>query len=172
MTPSGLPAAFPPHARRRTAVVVGVGVGLYVVTQLLDFDPDPIAVLLATALAFGVLSLLTQAVNPFASAWYPPRGADPLTRGRDGATFADLRLLESHQTARHPDGHLRRRLALLADRALRSKHGVGLGTDEGRALLGPDVAALLDDTDSNANIRARRISPRDVDLCLRTIEEL
>ncbi len=35
--------------------MVGVGAGLYVVTRLLDFDPDPIAVLLATALVFGVL---------------------------------------------------------------------------------------------------------------------
>ena len=147
--------------------MVGVGAGLYGGTRLLDFDPDPIAVLLATALVFGVLSLLTQSVNPFASQWYPPQSADPLTRGRDGATFADLRLLESHQTARHPDDHLRHRLAMLADRALLGKHGVGIGTDEGRGLLGPDVAGLLADTD-----RVRRISPRDIDLCLRTIEEL
>ncbi len=107
-------------------------------------------------------------MNPFASQWYPPKSTDPLTRGRDGATFADLRLLESHQTARHPDDHLRRRLAVLADRALLTKHGVGIVSDEGRALLGPGVAGLLDDTDA----RVRRLSPRDIDLCLRTIEEL
>lgn len=155
-------------AARRTTVVVSVGVGCYVATRLLNLDPDPVAVLLVTALVFGGVALLRESVTPFGSEWHPRVGADPLTRGRDGATFADLRLLESHQTARHPDGHLRRRLALLADRALRASHGVGLDSLEGRAQLGPQVTDLLDDTESHG----RRLSPRDIDLCLRTIEEL
>ena len=161
----------PPSARRRTAVAVAVGAGAYLSTWLLDLEPDPIAVLLVTALGFGALALLRESVTPYRSQWYPPVGADPLTRGRDGATFADLRLLESHQTARHPDGHLRRRHGLLADRALLGTQGVGLDSDEGRARLGPEVAHLLGDADDPAG-RGRRLSPRDIDLCLRTIEEL
>lgn len=153
---------------RRTAGVLALGTGIYLGTAVLQFEPDLVAVLLVTCLAFAGVSLVTESVTTFGSEWYPPALHDPLTRGRDSATFADLRLLESHQTARHPDGHLRRRLGELADRALRATQGVGLDSDEGRARLGPQVAGLLEGTDR----RERRLSPRDIDLCLRTIEEL
>lgn len=157
-----------PRAYRRAAAVLVTGLAVYGVTAVLQLEPDLVAVLLVTALLAAGFTLLLEGVDAFAPQWYPPAGADPLTRGRDGATFADLRLLESHQTARHPDDHLRRRLALLADRSLRASHGVALGSDEARAHLGPAVAALLDEAPS----RGRRLSPRDIDLCLRTIEEL
>ncbi|CAN5385383.1 hypothetical protein BH09ACT12_BH09ACT12_23750 [soil metagenome] len=153
------------RARHRMAAAVAAGVVVYVAAALLQFEPELVAVLLITALALAVVALLRESVNPFAPQWYPSAGSDPRTRGRDDATFADLRLLESHQTARHPDHHLQRRLGVLADRSLRATHGVGLASDEGRAHLGTQVAELLDGP-------VRRLSPRDIDLCLRTIEEL
>jgi len=150
---------------RRTASVVAVGVGVWAATAILSLDPDPIAILLVTALAVGGFALVEESVTGLRLEWTPRATSDPLTRGRDSATFADLRLLESHQTARQPDDHLQRRLWVLADRALRAAHGVGLDSVEGRAHLGEKVTGLLDGG-------ARRLSPRDIDLCLRTIEEL
>lgn len=150
---------------RRVAAAVVIGLATYVAAVLLQLEPDLVLVLLLTALVLAAFSMLSESVDPVTTAWYPTTTNDPLTRGRDGATFADLRLLESHQSARHPDHHLRRRLGELADRALRSTLGVGLDSDEGRARLGPEVAGLLAGPD-------RRLSPRDIDLCLRTIEEL
>ena len=150
---------------RRVAVAVAVGLTAYVAAVLLQLEPDLVLVLLLAALVLGGFSLLSESVDPVRTAWYPPTAGDPLTRGRDGATFADLRLLESHQSARDPDHHLRRRLAELADRALRPALGMGLDSDEGRARLGPEVVGLLTGP-------SKRLSPRDIDLCLRTIEEL
>ncbi|MDE0778055.1 hypothetical protein [Nocardioides sp.] len=153
------------RAVRRTAGVLAVGVGVWIATTILSLDPDPVAILLVTALAVGGFTLVEESVTGLRLEWVPRVSDDPLTRGRDSATFADLRLLESHQTARHPDDHLQRRLTVLADRALRAAHGVGLDSPEGRAHLGERVTGLLDGG-------ARRLSPRDIDLCLRTIEEL
>lgn len=149
---------------RRTASVLAVGAGVWLGTALLSLDPDPVAILLVTALAVAGFALLAESVTGLRTEWVPRTVDDPFTRGRDGATFADLRLLESHQSARRPDEHLRRRLGVLADRALRATHGVGLDSDEGRARLGKKVTTLL--------TRDGRLSPRDIDLCLRTIEEL
>jgi hypothetical protein len=156
-----------PAVVRRLLVVLGAGAAAYTVTALLQLEPDLSVVLLLTGLALVGATLVTRSVSPIALEWLPPTPADPLTRGRDGATFADLRLLESHRSARHPDDHLRRRLADLADRALRTAHGVALASDEGRDRLGPDVVRLLGSAD-----RPRRLSTREIDLCLRTIEEL
>ena len=152
------------RALRRTAVVLVVGATVHAVTSLLSLEPDLPVVLLGTALVLVGVPLLLEGANPVGPVWHPPVRADPLTRGRDAATFADLRLLESHRTARHPDHHLRRRLHDLADRALRTSYDVGAASEEGRALLGPRVVRLLE-TD-------RRLSVREIDLCLRTIEEL
>ncbi|WP_323793940.1 hypothetical protein [Nocardioides sp.] len=152
------------QALRRTASVVAVGLGVWAATALLSLDPDPIAILLLTALAVGGYALVAESVTGARTEWVPRAIGDPLTRGRDSATFSDLRLLESHQSARLPNDHLRRRLRGLADRALRATHGVGLDSDEGRTHLGEPVLTLL--------ARDGRLSPGDIDLCLRTIEEL
>jgi hypothetical protein len=155
---------LPPGALRRTGAVLATGSAAYAVASLLDLEPDLPAVLLLTALVATGTRLLVEGVGLATPVWYPPVAPDPLTRGRDGATFADLRLLESHRSARHPDQHLQRRLRDLADRALVAAHGVDASCDEGRALLGARVVALLEVD--------RRLSVREIELCLRTIEEL
>ncbi len=161
MTPSSSSARWV----LRILGVLAVGLGLYAVAARFDLEPDPVVIVLATGLVVAAWSLLVESITPYSPQWFPTVRKDPFTRGRDSATFADLRLLESHQTARDPEPHLHRRLGDLADRALRATHGVGLDSDEGRTRLGPVVTGLLDSG-------GRRLSPRDIDLCLRTIEEL
>jgi hypothetical protein len=85
--------------------------------------------------------------------------------GQDARTARYLSLLESHLTARTPDGTLQDRLGTLADLVLRQRHGVGRGDPAAPALMGPELTAVLASP-------PRRLSRPEIARCVQRIEEL
>ena len=150
---------------RRGAVALAVGAGVLLGASVLGYEPDPLRVLLLCVVVVASAAVLIDAVPRSTVVWYPVPTHPSITRGRDSATQAHLRHLENHQATRHPDDTLQRRLLALTDRVLRVRHGVGVDSTEGRALLGPDLREVLEG-------RVVRLSPRRIDQVLRHIEEL
>ncbi|QCW50305.1 hypothetical protein FE634_07610 [Nocardioides dongxiaopingii] len=151
-------------ARRAGGVLAGV-VAVLVATQVLGFEPHPLRVALLGAVLGAGAGLLLDAVPQTPFAWTTPAPAAAVTRDRDAVTQAHLRRLENHQSARTPDAAVRDRLREVADRVLRARHGVRVDSEAGRALLGPDLRAVLDGP-------VVRMKPRRIDEVLRMIEEL
>lgn len=141
------------------AVVAVVG------ASAVELDPEPVRVTLLVLVVVAVAGLLLDAVAREAPVWATAPLHQPLGTGHDRATQAYLRLLESHRTARHPDGAVRDRLRALAGQALLARHGVRLEDPEAATLLDPQLRAVLAGPPS-------RLSPRRLDHLLRTIEEL
>lgn len=138
---------------------------LLAAATVLDFEPDPVQVALIAVLAVAVGSLLVDATPDRPPAW---RAAEPepvRPPGQDARTTSYLRVLEAHRTAREPGPAVRDRLATLAEQALRARHGLGRDDPAARHLLGTDLLAVIDGP-------VRRLSHREIDRCLRRIEDL
>ncbi|WP_148613972.1 hypothetical protein [Nocardioides rubriscoriae] len=150
--------------RRLVAAAVVAGVAV-VVTGALDYDPEPVRLVLLVLLLVAGTGLLLDGLPRTGVTWYPTPLHPPVNAGRDEVTQAHVRLLEDHQRARHPDALLRERLTALADQVLTVRHGVPSHSERGRALLGADVVAVLHGP-------VARLGPRRIDQVLRRIEEL
>lgn len=85
--------------------------------------------------------------------------------GQDSRLGMYTRAIAGHLDARFPDQTLRDRLASLADRRLRQRHGVTLRDPVAADHLGADHLALLSGP-------PRRLSRDEIDRCVRRIEEL
>lgn len=157
---------------RRATLTLGAYAGLLIAGVATDLDPDPVALLLVV----GVLVLLGGALldglpsgDPVGAADHPTwhlddvRSEDP--RGRDARTAVNLRLLESHASARVPDQHLRDRFALLAEQQLRTHCGHGLDSPGADELLGPVLTGVV-------NGPVRRLRRAEIVECVQRIEEL
>ena len=150
---------------RRLAVAAAVAVTTLVVGSVAGLDPEPLRVLLLALLLVTGVGLVIEALPRSEATWYPPPARAPLGQGRDLLTAAHLRSLEDHQRSRHPDAALRERLGRLTDQVLRTRHGVAVDSPEGRALLGPDLDAVLHGP-------VVRLTTRRATEVLRQIEEL
>ena len=150
---------------RRVALTAAVATGVVAGATLLKFEPEPVRVVLLTVLALAGAWAVAAAQSRDAVIWYAAPTHPPVTRGRDRTTQTHLRHLEDHQASRHPDPVVRDTIAALADRMLQLRHDVRLHSERGRELLGPTVCQVVDGP-------VVRLSPRHIDTCLRTIEEL
>lgn len=132
---------------RRLLVAGAVYTAVMVATTLLGWEPDPLALALVVALGVGVVGLLVLAAgDPTARGavrWGVHRAGGSGLTGRDTQFLAHLRVLESHLTARTPDGAVRDRLRTVADRRLVQHHGFRSDDERARPLLGPELARDL-----------------------------
>jgi hypothetical protein len=148
-----------------------VAVMTWLVLVLLQFEPDPVRVLLIVALVAAVSHLLGEALGaqePMVRQWMTDVEESVRPAGQDARLSFLVRVLTQHQVARHPDGHLAECLTELADRRLQQRHGVRREQEPERAaqLLGPDLSRVLTEAPG------RRLSPAEIDRHLRRIEEL
>ena len=111
--------------------------------SLLDFAPDALRLALLVAVSVFGAGLLRDSLDHESSPWIPPAAPSIVPPGSDARLAAYVRLIESMQTSRTPDGTLRDRLVRLSDQQL---------ADE---LAGPP----------------RRMSLEEIDDYLRRIEE-
>lgn len=150
---------------RRLATGVALFAGLGVGSVAADFDPDPLRLGLVVALVVATWGLVLDSLADPGPSWTVEAAHPARPPGQDARTARNLSLLESHVTARTPDGALRDRLAALADLVLRQRHGVGREDPAAAALLGPDLTAVLD-------APPRRLSRPEIERCVQRIEEL
>lgn len=150
---------------RRAAWAAGLAAGLVAGTEALGFDPEPLRVALLVLIGVALVGLVVDAISREAPLWAGAPVRPPVSAGRDAATQAFLRQLESHQDARHPDAAVRDRLRSLTGQVLLVRHGLHPDDDDARARMGPELRAVLDDPPS-------RLTPRQIDRLLHTIEEL
>ena len=148
-----------------------VAVLTWLVLVLLQFEPDPVRVLLIVALVAAVSHLLGEALGaqePMVRQWMTDVEESVRPAGQDARLSFLVRVLTQHQVARHPDAHLAECLTELADRRLQQRHGVRREQEPERAaqLLGPDLSRVLTEAPG------RRLSPAEIDRHLRRIEEL
>ena len=85
--------------------------------------------------------------------------------GQDARTARNLSLLQSHVTARTPDGALQDRLAALWTSCSASATESAARTPAAAGLLGPELTAVLTSP-------PRRLSRPEIERCVRRIEEL
>ena len=138
---------------------------------LLDFEPDPVRVILIVALVAAVSGLVSDALGaeePTQRLWGIDAQDSVRPAGQDARLSFLVRVLSQHQVARHPDAHVAECLTELADRQLQQRHGVRREQEPQRAaeLLGPELSRLL------VEAPGRRLSPTEIDRHLRRIEEL
>ncbi|WP_134764524.1 hypothetical protein [Nocardioides sp. 1609] len=150
---------------RRAWFVLGAVAVVLVSAQALGFEPHPLRVALLGVVLGAGAGLLLDAFPHSTLVWATRPQAVTVPRDRDAVTQAHLRRLENHQSARTPDAAVRDRLRDVADRVLRARHDVRVDSQAGRALLGPDLCAVLDGP-------VVRMKPRRIDEVLRMIEEL
>lgn len=150
---------------RRALLALAVAAVLVAAASVLDFEPDPLQVALIGALGVGVLVLLADTVPESPPAWRDTTPEPVRVPGQDARTTAYLRALEAHRVAREPSPAVRDRLGVLADHALRARHGLDRRDPRAAALLGPDLLDVLDGP-------VRRLGHHEIDRCLRRIEDL
>jgi hypothetical protein len=146
-------------------VGVAVFATLEVVFVVVDFEPDALRLALVVALVVVTWALVLDSLADAGPSWEVDAAHPTRPPGQDPRTARYLSLLESHVTARTPDGALQDRIAALADLALRQRHGLGRDDPAADGLLGPDLAAVL-------AAPPRRLSKAEIDRCVRRIEEL
>jgi len=150
---------------RRLLTAGAVGALVVAATRVFDLDPEPVRVVLLCLLLVALAGLLSDGLPRTSVLWYAVPIRPPVAEGRDQVTQAHLRLLENHQLSRRPDAAVRDRLAHLADQVLLARHGVPLRSEQGRALLGSEVLAVLEGP-------VVRLPPRRIERVLRHLEEL
>jgi len=139
--------------------------GLLFVTDLIKWGPDPIRLGLVVGLTVAVVVLVLSVVGDAGSSWVVDSVAPAFQPGRDAVFSIYLRLIDSHLTMARPDGVLRDRLGVLADRRLRQHHGFGVRDPRAAALLGDELSqALTGDP--------RRLSLTELERHVTRIEEL
>jgi hypothetical protein len=149
------------RAAGATALVVALDIGL----SVFDFAPDHLRLALLVALVVAVTGLLSDSVGETGAHWRvePMGGGSVIATDRHLASY--VRILESHLTARTPDGALRDRLATLCDERLQRRHGLGRDDPAAEALLGPELLSELSGP-------ARRLRGEEIDGYLERIEQL
>jgi hypothetical protein len=145
-----------------TALVFGAAWALLVG---LDTGPRPGRLLLLVALLMAVLALVTVSTVGDGPEWTVHTTQPVAEPGQDVRLGMYARVIAGHLDARQVDTTLRDRLADLADRRLRQRHGLTL-RDPGTAdLLGLEVAEILTGP-------ARRLTRRQIESCVAGIEAL
>lgn len=145
-----------------TAVVFGAAWALLVG---LDTGPRPGRLLLLVTLLMAVLALVTVSMVADGPEWTIDSTQPVAAPGQDTRLGMYARVIAGHLDARQPDTNLRDRLADLADRRLRQRHGLTL-RDAGTAdLLGREVADILTGP-------ARRLTRGQIESCVAGIEAL
>ena len=142
-------------------IFAGLDVGFVVV----DFEPDPLRLGLVVALVVATWALVLDALADPGPSWTVDAVHPARPPGQDARTARYLSLLESHLTARTPDGALQDRLGTLADLVLRQRHGIGRGDPAAAGLMGPELTAVL-------TAPPRRLTRPEIERCVRRIEEL
>jgi len=150
---------------RVLAGIVAAYAVVLVVTRVLQLQPDPLLLALMVGLAAGFLGLTLIALRNEAAAWEVDATTISAQSGHDAKFAATVRVVDGHLHAREPDGILRDRLALLADRTLALRHGIGLDDPHAADLLGSPVMGVLRGP-------VRRLSLTEIDATLTRIEEL
>ena len=150
---------------RTLAWIVATYVVVLVVTRVLELEPDPLLLALTVALAAGFLGLTMVGLRNESAFWDVDATTMSAQSGHDARFAATVRVVDGHLHAREPDGILRDRLALLADRTLTLRHGIGLDDPRAADLLGPAVMAVLRGP-------VRRLGVPEIDATLTRIEEL
>jgi hypothetical protein len=123
------------------ALLVAVAVNVVLSGLSVDHDVTLVAVLAATTVAVGVLTL--QALDLLTRVpWMVPRTDSRPSRGEDTRTATYRRVVEAHLTSREADDAIIWQLADLARRRLRQVHGFRPEEDPARTeeLLGPRLA--------------------------------
>ena len=132
---------------------------------LADFGPDALRLGLVVAVVMATWALAMDTLVDSGPSWDVDAVHPTRPPGQDARTARYVSLLESHVTARTPDGALADRLGALADLVLRQRHGIDRTDAGASALLGPDLSAVLDGP-------PRRLSRAEIERCVRRIEEL
>jgi hypothetical protein len=145
-----------------TAVAYGA---IWLLMVVLDTDPRPERLLLLVALLTSVMALVNLNTVSDAPDW-EVHSSHPVTApGQDARLGMWVRTIGGHLNARYTDSGLRDRLAELATRQLRQRHGLDLRDPAATTLLGADVARILTDP-------PRSLSRTEIETCVRRIEEL
>lgn len=127
--------------RLLVALLVAVAVNVALSELSIGHDVTVVAVLAATAVATGVLTL--EALDALTrSPWLVTRQDTRPGRGEDTQTATYRHVVEAHLTSREADDTVVRQLADLARRRVRQVHGFRPEDDPVRAeaLLGPQLA--------------------------------
>jgi hypothetical protein len=144
--------------------VLGVVLLLVVFARVEHASPLllPMVLLVATVVAIG--GMLLDTADFEVPQWEMPAEIASTSSGQDSGLVGNVRLIESHLSARHVDPLLPGRLARLThDRLAR----LGLRRDDPavRDRLGPTLNAVLDGP-------AHSLRPVEIEECIRRIEEL
>lgn len=150
---------------RRLAAGVVLFAVLDVAFTVADFEPDELRLGLVVALGVATWALLVESLADAGPSWTVEAVHPARPPGQDARTARYLSLLQSHVTARTPDGALQDRLAALVDLVLRQRHGIGREDAGAAGLLGPELTAVLTSP-------PRRLSRPEIERCVRRIEEL
>jgi len=145
-----------------TAVVFGVA---WAVLVGLDTGPRPGRLLLLVTLLMAVLALVNVSLVSDGPDWTVDTVQPVTAPGQDTRLGMYARVIAGHLDARQADPTLRDRLAELADRRLRQRHGLTLRDDGTARLLGREVTDILTGP-------ARRLSRSEIETCVARIEEL
>jgi hypothetical protein len=148
------------------ALLAALGVAVVKTLAVLTHTSvDHLRLVLVVAVVVAALGLLVDAAQVEATAWHLAREPGDEQGSADPRTASYLRILESHLTAREPDGTLRDRLGEIADQVLRLRHDLVRGDPAASVLLGPDLQRVLSEP-------PRRLAVDEIDRCVRRIEEL
>jgi hypothetical protein len=139
--------------------------GFEVLLTLIDADPDPVRLALLVATCTVLLGLVGDALDGGEPSWGVEVEVPSVRESADTRLGGYVGLLESHLSAREPDGALRDRLGDLADEVLRHRHGLRRDDARAEALLGPALSEVLEGP-------PRRLSRAQITRCLTMIERL
>jgi hypothetical protein len=149
----------------RVVALVVLVVGLHVALELLAYEPRPLHLALLVTVCLAVAWLVADVLGDLGPNWDVQGTTAWSYEGQDARIATYLRVLEGHVTSGTPDGNLRDRLAVLADRRLAQHHGLRRGDQAARELLGPDLLDVLEGP-------PRRLRVAEIDRHVRRIEEL
>jgi len=149
-----------------TGVVYGV---LWALLVALDTDPRPERLLLLVTLATAVLALANLAARTDSADWEVHSVGSVTPPGQDPRLGMYTRVIAGHLDARTTDPALRDRLAALAGRRLRQRHGIDLwdpaDTPQVDRLVGAEVREVLVGP-------PRHLGRAEIETCVRMIEGL
>lgn len=149
---------------RVLAGVVGVA-GAETIALIAGSRVDHLGLVMVVALVVATAGLIVDAAQGDPLSWHLPPERGDEQGSADPRTASYLRILESHLTAREPDGTVRDRLGDLADQVLRIRHDLRRADPGAAALLGPELQRVLVEP-------PRRLGVDEIDRCVRRIEEL
>ena len=145
-----------------TGLLLAAVIGVLLLNQSTwEFWP----LLLLVAFTTSVMALVNVGTISDGPDWTVDTTQALAPAGQDSRLGMYTRAITGHLDARVPDPTLRDRLAALADRRLRQRHGFPLRDRAAADLLGDDTYAILTGA-------PRRLSRDEIDRCVRRIEEL